>query len=148
MPAAIKIRDSDDQGFLNVGLSNLLNLLGSEGERLVWVVQDLTVSGRLSEGRSVEDLEIESRRPPHGIVMGWHALIRLAAELTQVQDGIFAGCRDLSSVPQIDEQVQLYSVSEVVLQATDSSYWQVYARNETKLKEFQRAFSDVETTFV
>lgn len=140
MPHTLRIDDKDARGFLAVDLKTLLDVVGDDGATLVWTVQALSVSGTLGDGRSVVELEEESRRPPHGLVMSWNDLTSLASRLTQVQDGVFAGCAAQDQIPAAGDDEALYRQTEIVLEAIDSSFWNVYSSDQNLLKRFRERF--------
>lgn len=143
MSGMIRIDDKDADGFLGVHLPSLLDTLVDEGPRLTWVVQHLSTSGDLGSGKSVLDLEKESRTPPYGIVIAWRELVDLAHRFAQVQDGVFAGCTDPNKLPRIDALDEPHRLCEVVLEAVDSSYWEIFARDDAILSRLRRQFNSV-----
>jgi hypothetical protein len=141
MPA-LRLEDSDDRGFLTVGLKDLLNVVRGEGPDLVWVLQYLQVSGDLGNGWTVQKFEKATRQAPFGLRLTWAELVHFAQRLTQVQDGIVIGLAHNSAPPAINGN-PTDGDAWVIFEAVDSSYWEVRSRDEEVLNRIRSSFRKV-----
>jgi hypothetical protein len=118
----VTITDSTQEGrFLATDLIDILRLLGSQGVNAEWEITGVECVGagaadelhRLGEARG---------RVPGGI------LLKLAAEVTQVIDGVFAGYRNGATHPW------------VVIRAVDSTAYDVESDDEAVLARIRQHF--------
>jgi hypothetical protein len=128
----------DNPDVLDVGLDDILTAIEPFGEHLVWSILELNAEGRLTGQRTMRDLMEEVEQSPRGVVMDWPQLRAFARDVFQVVDGIFVGCRDAESVPALRPRADLFTSSEIVLQAIDSTLWQVYACDERVLRRIEQ----------
>jgi hypothetical protein len=122
----IRIRDLTEQGFLAFDLADLLQVLGDSARTSAWRC-------------SVEEcIALENARPhlqeaynTREALTGTE-LFTLARETLQVIDGAFEAFHDGEKNPWIK------------LEAIDSSYWEVFARDSLELSRFESHFRAVE----
>lgn len=114
-------------------LAFLLERLAPWGPRFVWAILDLTATGDLGEGGDILDLERRIAESPTGLVLGWAELVGLARGFAQVSDGVFVGCRDAAAIPRLAPGLDLAAVSDLSLEAIDSSLWRVTSRDARML---------------
>jgi hypothetical protein len=86
-------------------------------------------TGDLGAGRNILDLEQEIQRSPKGLLVSWNELVQLARAFFQVFNAVIVGCRDVTAIPELHPEGDLYQSSEIVLEVIDSSLWRVYAMN-------------------
>ena len=67
-------------------------------------------------------------------------LRELAGRLLQVIDGIVAGYRD---APPARSDADLRGAAEVVIEAVDSTFWRIYARDPTVIERFRDHYPDM-----
>jgi len=148
MTGVVEIRDTtrDSPGgprVLAPTLAELLECVASIGRDLTWTVLDLEAVGELGEGRNMLDLEAQIQASPHGLVVSWSELLTLAQELHQVISGVLAGVKDPSATARIWRGTDSCAISDLVLEAIDSSLWSVYARDDRVLQRLQGRFHDI-----
>jgi hypothetical protein len=66
----------------------------------------------------------------------------LASHLLQLVDGIVAGYRN---DPPTRSDLDLRTSSEVIIEAIDSTFWCIYARDSAIVSAVQRNYDDVRT---
>src|SRR5688500_8763718 len=106
---------------LDVALQDILAVIEPFGEGLVWSSLELNAEGQLTGRRTMRNLMDEVERSPRGVVMDWPQLRAFARDVFQIVDGIFVGCRDAASIPALRPGADRFTLSEIVLQAIDSS---------------------------
>jgi hypothetical protein len=118
----LTITESTPDGrFLAADLIDILRLLGSRGMNAEWEISGVECAG----GAAADELHRrgEARdRVPGG------TLLKLAAEVTQVIDGVFAGYRSGETHPW------------VVIRAVDSSAYDVKSDDEAVLARIRQRF--------
>jgi len=128
MSELLRIADKDVHGFLAVDLLQLLKAVKESGPMLDWVLQELTLTGNLRGRWTVQRLETASREPPYGLRLPWAETLEIAEMITQVQEGVVIGLRAGSEPPSLGMEART-GAAAVVLEAVDSSYWEVYAKD-------------------
>jgi hypothetical protein len=145
MSGMVEIKDQDEQGIVAVELIDLLNLIKSDGRQLIWAILDLEAVGNI-RGKGMLDLEAEIMRSPKGLILNWDGLVTLARSCNQVVNATVIGCRDIAAMPELKpgSESDIYTPSEFVLEAIDSSLWCVYAKDDKVLRQLQKEFHAVE----
>jgi hypothetical protein len=126
-------------------LSHLLDALGPEGAGMAWSVFHLTagvmrtgpVPGGLAS-HALVDLQALSREPT-GVRLSWPDLRALAARVEPIRWGTFAAVRDPGVVPNYRTDPGFRS-SDLVLEAVDGSYWEVYTAERRLAERLAAAF--------
>ncbi|MDP9371533.1 MAG: hypothetical protein M3Q65_03565 [Chloroflexota bacterium] len=132
-------RRPDSPHLLALDLLDLLPLVAPEGRQLVWAILELEGEGVLPNDRYRQETEDS----PTGAVVSWDELIAIARAVKQVLWGVFVGCTAASVIPRLHPDTDLYSQSEIVIEAIDSTYWRVYARDDRVLQRLGAAFREV-----
>lgn len=145
MSGTVEIKDKNAQGILAVGLIDLLNLIKADGQQLIWAIFDLEAVGNI-RGKGMLDLEKEIMRSHKGLIFNWDGLVTLARSCDQIIDATVVGCRDIAAIPELKpgSESDIYTPSEFVLEAVDSSLWCVYAKDDKVLRRLQKEFHVVE----
>jgi hypothetical protein len=149
MAGMVEIRDATQQSpggpeVLAVTLADLLECIASEGRALTWTILDLEAVGELSDGRNMLDLEDRIAVSPYGLIVSWEWLVALAQDLEQVVNGLIVGVKDPLMTRQISREADFCAVSDLALEAVDSSLWSVYARDDRVLKRLRTRFRDTQ----
>lgn len=140
----IEIKDKAASGLLAIGLTDILNIIGDEGNGLYWAILDLEARGDLASlGTSMLDLEQKIAVAPQGLIVNWDKLNAFAHAFDEVINGIFLGVKKTSYVPKLEPHVDLYSQSEFVIEAIDSSLWSVFSKDEKVIQQLQAKFHDI-----
>ncbi len=148
MTGVVEIRDTTQESpsgprMLAVTLADLLECIAPVGRGLTWTILDLEAVGELSGKRNMLDLEEQIQASPHGLVVSWSELLTLAQELHQVINCVLAGMKAPSATAQIRRGTDTCAISDLVLEAIDSSLWSVFARDDRVLERLQRRFHDI-----
>lgn len=145
MSVMVEIKDQDEQGILAVKLIDLLNLIKSDGKQLIWAILDLEAIGNIG-GKGMLDLEKEIMRSSKGLILNWDGLVTLARSCDQMINATVIGCRDIAAIPELKpgSESDIYTPSEFVLEAIDSSLWCIYAKDDKVLHRLQKEFHAVE----
>ena len=148
MPDLLQINDAEDH-ILSFDLIDILEALDGESPGFTWAIHELWAESAegslldLGPGRNVLRFEEELKASPIGVVMDWQQLVALARSARQVIDAIIVATRDIGSLPEWVSVEDLYKTCEIVIEACDSSYWLVYARNDLLINKLETAFKDV-----
>ena len=138
MRQTIRIEDKDAKGVL-IGLPRILDVFEPEGGTMTWAMFDLWIIGNLGGGKSVLDLEQESRTVPKGKCVAWRELRAFSEAVTQIIEGTFVGCTKSNTIPDrlTSEALQ---ACDVVISAVDSSFWEVTVHEGHLMKRLQNTF--------
>jgi hypothetical protein len=151
MSNIIKISDTKN-GVLAFDLIDLLNLMPPVAREINWSILDLSQFLEKQDnlhvyGREFLRINVEAHSTPGGYKLSWQDLVTYAEAINQVADGVFIGCKNVEMASRVsfdsaDEDI--YSVSEFVLEAFDSSYWVIFSREDDFLNRCRTTFQDVE----
>ena len=120
----IRVKDLAEAGYLDFDLEDLLDLLGNPASNSIWKCQVDEVTSK--------DLPVNLVTAFNSSEHDGRTLMRLAAITRQVIDGKFEGRDCHSQTPWI------------CLTAVDSSYWEVWASNESCFEPLKKRFSHIE----
>ena len=119
----IEIADRRDGSFLAVDLVDILKILGSLAEESEWEISEVECLGAVADKlHQLADAKVR---------VSGQILLQLAANLTQVIEGVFAGYRNGESEPWI------------VIEAVDSSAYDVESSEISVLELFRGKFKQV-----
>ena len=125
---SIRIRDLDPSGFLAFDLKDLLNSVGEASVLSSWLCRGVWAT---PESPPL-NLDIESVSDT-GVLVAGSELLLLAAGTRQVIDGRFEAYRAGDSSPWL------------VLEAVDSTYWEVSCSDAATLELLRNSFRQVES---
>ena len=141
MPTRIQIRDKTAH-LLEPKLRDLLRIISGEGPALHWAILEFEAVGNLSPGPHVGEINEIIKRSPSGFLLDWGHLVTIADKLLQAINATFVGCRTAESLPGVHDS-DIYAKSEIVIEVVDSSWWEVYARDDRVVQRFIDAFHEV-----
>ncbi|NET61270.1 MAG: hypothetical protein F6K47_35630 [Symploca sp. SIO2E6] len=119
----VTILDHTDDNFLAVNLIDILYLLGAPAQESEWDISGLECLG--SKADELHQIADDSVRISGAI------LFELAAQLTQVIDGVFVGYKQGKQKPWI------------IVRAVDSSAYDVESSSEEVLASIRQNFQEV-----
>ena len=132
MSNVIEIKYQNSQKTSTIELIDLLNLIESNKEQLIWSILDLEAIGDISTiwERGILDLEANIKFLPQGLILSWQMLFQLAQKFDQVVNTIIVGCQEVSKIPSLEPNVDLDEPCEIVLELIDSSVWRIYTKEK------------------
>lgn len=150
MSNIIKISDTKN-GVLAFDLIDLLNLLPPGAQQINWSILDLSQFLENQDelhiyGRQLLRINEEAHNTPGGYKLSWQDLLLYAGAIRQVAEGVFVGCKDFEALSRLSYESaddDIYAVSEIVLEAFDSSCWIVFSRDDEFLNRCRMTFQDV-----
>ncbi|MCU1676582.1 MAG: hypothetical protein JWM93_1340 [Frankiales bacterium] len=106
------------------------------GDDLFWSILDIWA---IANSQNIDMSEVESKvlADEGGMQMTWHELLRLSKGLLQFIDGTIVGYS--GRLPRRAD-ADLRESAEVVLQAVDSSYWNLYFRDGHQAESIELHF--------
>ena len=145
MGGIIEIRDRERGGL--VSLKELLACFEHEGPNLIWSIQDLEAVGD-PDKLKIDVLEIEklAKESPQGLVLRWQELVELAQTLTDVWNAWIVACSYGAPIPKAIYKSEKVDQFEAVIEAFDSSFWRVFARDHSIIHRIASKFHDVRVT--
>ena len=141
MTSTIEINDSKN-GILSVELQDLLNEIGAKGETLNWALFYLYATGDLGDDKSMGDFEDEISDSKNGLLISWEELKSLSLKFDQIYDTLIVGNLDKEAIKKCDNDEELYSKFDVVLDLFDGAYWRVHSKYKGILKRMLGKFTD------
>jgi hypothetical protein len=159
MPTIFRISDASERGYLSFDLRDLVALVEPEAAHLcwhaipmgeqTWIMVDETAS------QTMLDLPARVDASPNGVELSWPEMQELAASTHQTIWGTFIGIQPKTPLPSIAEMFPdkwhyfnqamsvFFDVVEIAIQAVDSSFWHLYARDDKVMERIRAAFADV-----
>jgi hypothetical protein len=148
MSGLLRIHDTADHGPLSFDLADLLEIISTEGPSMRWCILylDEVVWKQDYPLMALEELYAKVDDSPNGLSMSWDELVEISHAIVQTIDGTYIAYREGQVVPEYpgDRFEDLYAASEVVFQAVDSTYWEVYARNDEVLNRYKSAYKAID----
>jgi hypothetical protein len=124
-------------------LAAILDVIEPEGSGLAWALFYLDATSAAGVGGVVDDLSLADLKArseaPTGIRLSWQEFRSLVVRLDQVVWGAFAGFRKGYPEPNYRTDPEFRSV-ELVIEAVDGGYWEVYTTDRQLLDRFLTAF--------
>jgi len=136
--SVLTIRDSSGE-FLSFDLRDILDVIATWGTELTWVLREVSGSGPAFEPHSSETSETFPE-----LTLTWVDLVEFSQRVGQIYDGMFSGMRDPASLAGIDGSEFPWKNAEISLEAVDSSYWRVFARESEIFAALSARFRDTE----
>lgn len=138
----IRLSDARPNGVLRFDLRDLLPLLPAASRACLWMVLDLEIVPGQGEPNA---WELARRVEQQGrVVLDWDGLAKLAAHVAQTQNALIAAVRTADVASTLSVGTDLTAVCEMIIEAIDTSYWLVFARNGHDLEAIRSAFESAE----
>lgn len=142
----IRILDSTDD-VVSVKLSDILNIIPYE-DSLNWAIlfSDLILVSDISleEGKSIIAKETQINKSPNGVSFSWEELQTLSKKIHQEIDLIIVGCRNKEFLHKYQNDQEMYESCDIVIQMIDSSYWEVFSKDDNLIARLAQKFKEVE----
>jgi hypothetical protein len=139
----IEIRDSQN-GVLIAGLSGILSQFPPHSDNLHWAFLSLEALGNLGDNKSLPEFESQIADSPEGLLVTWDELCELSEKFEQVIDAVIVGCESRGDIRRYQNDNELYSSYDVVIEAFDSSYWRVYSKYKDIIDRIEKSFKNTE----
>jgi hypothetical protein len=129
-----------------IELVQLLDLLPPQARSFTWSILELEgrAKGVFRDGRTMLELERAANESTAGLILTWEQLREYAQGLKEVISGTFVAYAAGTAIPPFQPGMDIYGPSELVIEAVDTNYWQLYARDEQLLRPIQDTFRRVE----
>jgi hypothetical protein len=137
----IRILDKKDR-LVTVELPDILKEIPN-GESFKWSILYLEASGDLGEGKSILDLEKEANKSQNGLLIEWDAINTLAPKFFQIIDMILIGCKNENFLRRYETDQEMYETCDIVINMFDSSYWEIFSKDEQLINRLASKFKDV-----
>ena len=117
----LRIQDCSESGYLSFDLADILALVPDAAKSAHWIVSDIDAT--MKEGCSLPD-------DNETLTWSWTTLLEFSASVMQTIDGKFQS--KASSHP-----------NRIIIEAIDSSYWEVCTDHEEFLTALKEQFAEV-----
>ncbi|NJK63931.1 MAG: hypothetical protein HC921_15715 [Synechococcaceae cyanobacterium SM2_3_1] len=125
-----------------ISMVNLITILEFIGLRdLCWSMLHLWATSKQESEIDILDLE-EKTKAKFGYQLDWDSLLAIAKQLEQVNECTIVGVNPTESLPNRSLSLEdLRKICHVVIEAVDSSYWEVFLKDEVLSKRLVEKFS-------
>ena len=123
-----------------VNLITILEFIG--GRSLWWSMLHLWATSKESSELDVLDLE-EKTKDQFGYRLEWDKLLGIVNQLAQVNECTIVGVDSPESLPNRSLSLDdLRDFCEVVIEAVDSTYWEIYVKDEVLYQRLVKQFKE------
>ena len=112
------------------------------GDSFKWSILNLEGMGKM-EGMSIQTLEKEIDDSPNGLLLNWVALNELMTKLPQIIDMVLIGSKAELDLKRYASDQEMYEACDIVIVMFDSSYWEVFSKEESLIQRFASKFKGI-----
>lgn len=123
---ALKVKGSSPK-ILSVSLKEVLDCV-SNSENIQWSILWLTAVGNL-EPESVIAIEERANQSANGLEVSWPFLLEFAEKVSQIIEIILLGNTSPEQLHRYENDNEMYSSCDYILELIDSSYWLLHSKN-------------------
>ena len=113
------------------------------GNLLHWSILYIDAEGNLGEGISLPAFQQQIRQSKNGIFIQWEALNLLSKKFYQIKDLILIGCENENLLRRYKEDQEMYETCDIVIVMFDSSFWEVFSKDEEFINRLTVKFKDI-----
>lgn len=139
----IRIKDIKKNGVISPQLPDFLEEV-QKGDSIYWSILFLDAMGNLGEGRSLPVFEQQIYDSENGLSISWDDLNALSRKFYQIIDMVLIGSRDKHMIRRYKEDQDRNESCDYVIDMFDSSYWEVFSKDEEFFNRLVKKFKDVE----
>ena len=114
------------------------------GSSLHWSILYLCASGHLGEGKSIPEFEKQIYDSEKGFFIKWEDLNSLSNKFYEVIDIIIIGCTSKELLLRYENDQEMYETCDLVIEMVDSSYWEVFSKDEELINRLASKFKEIE----
>jgi hypothetical protein len=114
-----------------------------DGDALNWSILYFYGTGHLKNGTSIPAFEEETNRSEKGLLINWKDLNLLAINLWDIFDSLIIGCRKQEMISRYTNDQEMYESCDIVIEMVDSSYWEVFSKDEDLINRLAAKFKEV-----
>lgn len=103
----------------------------------------MDATGHLGEGRSLPVFEKEIRDSEKGLSINWDDLNMLSKKFYQVIDITLIASKDKNRLRRFEEIKEAHESCDYVIEMFDSSFWEVFSKDEQFINRLVKKFKDV-----
>jgi hypothetical protein len=137
----IRILDKENN-LVSVELPDILEKI-PEGNLFSWSILYLEATGHLGEDKSIPVFEEQILKSEKGFYITWDDLKLLASKLWDVMDLVLIGCKDKNLLHRYENDQEMYETCDVVIEMFDSSYWEIFSKDDQLLLRLEKKFREV-----
>ena len=136
----IRVVDKEN-GHICVNLSDILKEI-SEGDSYFWSILYLYAFGYKGDMAS-KISEDKINKSERGVLITWKDLNFFSLQYDQFIDATIIGCKDQTILKRYPEQ-EMYETCDIVIVMFDSSYWEIFSKDESLINRLANKFKEVE----
>jgi hypothetical protein len=138
------IRISDGNGnILSPALSDILKEV-TDGNSFYWSILFLDGTPNLGQGHFLTEYERKINNSENGLQINWEELNELSGKFFQMFETIILGCKDLKLLRRYEQEKEMYTTCDIVIDLIDCAFWEIYSKNESFINKLKEKFKEVE----
>jgi len=138
---AIRILDKINN-IVNVELFDFLKEI-SYVQYINWAILYLDAIGHLSEDTSIIMFMEQINKSENGLLISGNDLILLSNKPLEIIDIIIIGCENANLLHRYETKQEMYQTVDIVIQMIDSSFWEVFSKDEKLIDRYIEKFENV-----
>lgn len=138
----IRILD-EFNGAVSVKLQDIFEEI-HDGDLLHWSILFFDGMGHLKDGKSIPDFEKEAVESDRGIFMKWDELNAFADTIDQLFSISIIASKDFRKILRYHDKKTMYEACDIVIRMIDSSFWEVFSKDESLIHRLIAKFKDIE----
>ena len=116
----------------------------SNGNSLHWSILYLYATGHLGANQAMPVFEQQIRESEKGLLISWEELNGLSQKFWDLMDITLIGCKDRNLLRRYETDQKMYEVCDIVIEMIDSSYWEVFSKDEELINKLAVKFKEIE----
>ena len=100
--------------------------------------------GNLGNNMPMPEFERQIAESPDGLLVTWNELCELSEKLKEVINVVIIGYKNRRDIQKHHNERELLSSCDIVIEAFDSSYWRVYAKDQAVIDRIEESFNSTE----
>lgn len=139
----IRINDLKENGVVSVRLPDILEEI-QNGNLFYWSILYLEATGHLGEDLSIPVFEKQIYDSEKGLFITWEDLNVLSKKFYQIIDITIIGCKGKDLLKRYENDQEKYEICDFVIEMIDSSYWEVFSKDEVFINRLAKKFKAIE----
>jgi hypothetical protein len=137
------IRISDGEGYVTVELIDILQQV-KNGDQFYWSILFIDAVSYLKDSSDMFAFQEEVNELERGFFINWKDLNAFSKKCGQVIDIMILGTKDKNLILRYEDEQDAYEACDIVIQMIDSSYWQVFSKDEDLICRLGSKFKKIE----
>ena len=142
MSKGLRISDEKNE-IISFKLPDILKEI-KNGNDFHWAILDFDGSGALGEDKPIPGFKRQILDSENGYFISWDELFSLSFKFWEIVDITLIGCKNQKLLKFYEDEIEMYETCDIVIEMIDSSFWQVFSKDEELINRLAKKFKEVE----